>query len=453
MLRALTASTIAAIALGWALVQPAASDLPRIASAQTPSYTITLGDGSGTVVEGQATNVTFALSGVGDSYRSLTSFTLIDNNANDVRASCSNIPTTFRRTGQSSGPYTYTRQIKDACPAGEYILTSTVFNLQSNQQVAYIEVSFTIVAATPTPTHTPTHTPTATHTPTPTITATPTHTPTVTPMPTITPTPTPTYPPTPTPTATPRPAMLMKARLAITNTSGGALAEGLIRISDIEGFADSNGRNLLVCDEGQRCWEDKTSLYPGAPAGPMPQTFSGGVYRLYVPALADGEAHEYDFYVSRESLARASPSGVSNGDAANYRIEFSRWQTFQPTFEAPQATNRGNFVGPSSATGDFAGVRPTTNLPGASFLARMSGDSGVPLRWLWVIITFPMAMIAIAWIQRLFDNIVYSVIAGGVVLVALCSPAVGLATVWVVIFYAILSACVVVIGRRLSAGI
>ena len=77
----------------------------------------------------------------------------------------------------------------------------------------------------------------------------------------------------------------------------------------------------------------------------------------------------------------------------------------------------------------------------------------MPLRWLWTIITFPLVMLVIGLVQRWFDNIIYSVCAGGFALVALCSPAVGLSVVWVVIFYAILSACVIVIGRRLSAGI
>ena len=281
-------------------------------------------------------------------------------------------------------------------------------------------------------------------------------------MPVPLPTATPTHPPTPTPTSTPGPVLMMRANISIQNTSSQTRSAALVQVPigfeslRSRGLARSDGNNLLVCAKSVRCWDHFNVPYNADnPRGPVPTTLSGTTYRVYAPQLAAGETVLYDFWVSRVSITRIPASGTPNGDPANYSAAVSGWSTYQPTFNPPDAANRGAFLGPADPDRNFAGVREasTTGLPGAAFLSQIAQGSGTPLRFLWVTITFPIAMIAIAVVQRVFDNIIYSVVAGGIVLVALCSPAVGLATVWVVIFYAILCACVVVIGRRISAGI
>ena len=289
------------------------------------------------------------------------------------------------------------------------------------------------------------------------------------PTPTHTPTATATVDPraTPTATATPGPVMLMQAALRITNasesTNSAAMVPVDIALTDLQarGLMPSGITNLLVCPQTVRCWESTRTLYPANARGPVPTSLSSGTYRVYAPQLVTGDHITYDFYISRVSITRPGASGVSNGAEDDYRTALSQWRTYQPTYHGAVETNLGAFVGPENPdaggpdAASFAGVtqNPGSGLPGYEFLRARSVESGVPLRWLWTIITFPLVMLVIGIVQRIFDNIIYSVCAGGFALVALCSPAVGLAVVWVVIFYAILSGCVIVIGRRLSAGI
>lgn len=275
----------------------------------------------------------------------------------------------------------------------------------------------------------------------------------------VPPTATPTFPPTPTPTPTPGPIML-RARMEVTNLADTGSAPVYLPLS-IDSILDANlagtsGDRLLVCPGPARCWTDLSTLYPSAADGPVPQKLSGDEYSVYVPDIDVQEHVDYTLYVSRTALSRPALSGtIADATASEYRVDFSGWVTYQsPVHEL--ASGPANFVGPVDTAG-FAVVRdlpaPDSGIPGSTFLSRIAGDSGIPLRWYYVMLTFPIAIIAIVVVQRVFDNIVYSVCAGGFILVALCSPALGFATAWVVIFYAVVCACVVVIGRRLSAGI
>ena len=138
----------------------------------------------------------------------------------------------------------------------------------------------------------------------------------------------------------------------------------------------------------------------------------------------------------------------------DYEINVHSWRTFQPTFNPPAPVNQGAFLGPAAPTTQFAGVNDLpTSLPGAGFINAASLVAGIPARFIWITFSFGIAIVAMAGVQRLMNNIIYTCFAGGVVLSALCAPAVGLVTIWVLIFYAIMCACVIVIGRRLSAGI
>lgn len=58
----------------------------------------------------------------------------------------------------------------------------------------------------------------------------------------------------------------------------------------------------------------------------------------------------------------------------------------------------------------------------------------------------------IAVVQTFFNNILLSVVAGGVVLAVIATPTVGIGAIWVLLFYAVVAACVVIVGQRTSVG-
>ncbi|MXX94009.1 MAG: fibronectin type III domain-containing protein [Chloroflexi bacterium] len=147
----------------------------------------------------------------------------------DVTSTCS--PNTPAGYGTLfSPPHNESEEMKvdidGSCPSGDYRIKVNAMGTDFSGGGSDDD-SFTIIAATPTPTpdatDTPTATPTATATPAPTATATPTPTSTPTATPTATPTPTNTPTPTATPTPLPPPSS-MSVRITSTTASASSAA-------------------------------------------------------------------------------------------------------------------------------------------------------------------------------------------------------------------------------------
>ena len=81
---------------------------------------------------------------------------------------------------------------------------------------------------------------------------------------------------------------------------------------------------------------------------------------------------------------------------------------------------------------------------------KASTSAGVPTLLLWTLIGMTVAFVAIVVTQRMTQNILLSVIAGGLALTVLTTPSIGLSSVWVLMVYALMGGTVIIIGRRLA---
>jgi hypothetical protein len=121
---------------------------------------------------------------------------------------------------------------------------------------------------------------------------------------------------------------------------------------------------------------------------------------------------------------------------------------------ASDAASSGGAVTDVAAPDDFGipedGV--SRKLPGGNFIDEISTSVGIPYYFIWTLIGFGLAIVIIAVVQTFFNNILLSVVAGGVVLAVIATPTVGIGAIWVLLFYAVVAACVVIVGQRTSVG-
>ena len=59
-----------------------------------------------------------------------------------------------------------------------------------------------------------------------------------------------------------------------------------------------------------------------------------------------------------------------------------------------------------------------------------------------------LCIITLVVVHRLVDNILISVVAGGVVLTAAAAPTIGISTIWVLLVYGLIGGTVVIVGKR-----
>ena len=135
-------------------------------------------------------------------------------------------------------------------------------------------------------------------------------------------------------------------------------------------------------------------------------------------------------------------------------INVDGWEA-QGTGETAIGGNSGNIIAPIDTGLQFTGVpTPGARLPGVQFIEDITAaqDSPVPPQYIFLMIGLSGAVFAIAGLQRLFGNILISVVGGGVVIALISTPAFGIAVIWVVVVYGIIGAAVVIIGDRVSTG-
>ena len=161
-----------------------------------------------------------------------------------------------------------------------------------------------------------------------------------------------------------------------------------------------------------------------------------------------------------DTVAHFRPYGFSPDDSwyPFAYIEVDDWSLHATGGDVPplasDAASSGGAVTDVSADDDFGipedGV--SRKLPGGNFIDEISNSVGVPYYFIWTLIGFGLAIVIIAIVQTFFNNILLSVVAGGVVLAVIATPTVGIGAIWVLLFYAVVGACVVIVGQRTSVG-
>ena len=105
-------------------------------------------------------------------------------------------------------------------------------------------------------------------------------------------------------------------------------------------------------------------------------------------------------------------------------------------------------------TGTFAGTTTVgVNLPGGPFLAEMAAQQNVPVSFFWAIIAAGLTIATLAISMKFLRNILISALMGGIVLSGFTVPAVGIFPIWVLFFYTIIAASVVIIGNKWGISI
>ena len=130
--------------------------------------------------------------------------------------------------------------------------------------------------------------------------------------------------------------------------------------------------------------------------------------------------------------------------------------TFATTNAPPALSSQqpgGVAVSIASTTIFAATTTIGAGLPGGAFLASVASDANVPVAFLWIMVGVGMVVLSIVLVQGAIKNILYAVVAGGVVVTAFATPAVGVFPVWGIMFYAILGGVAVIIGRRLGVSV
>ena len=113
----------------------------------------------------------------------------------------------------------------------------------------------------------------------------------------------------------------------------------------------------------------------------------------------------------------------------------------------------GDVVAVNAANAAFASSSaPVTGLPGGVFIAGIATDTNLPQAFFWLIISAFMTLVTFIGTYLAMRNLLWAVLAGGVVLTAFAAPTVGVTAVWVLMFYGIMSGLVLIVGDRIQAS-
>lgn len=147
----------------------------------------------------------------------------------------------------------------------------------------------------------------------------------------------------------------------------------------------------------------------------------------------------------------------SNIDMANRArmpgtIKVSGWAAIG-TGETSDGGNDNDVITEVNTGGQYSGVpTPGARLPGVNFVENSVEGTGVPAQYIFLMVGLGLALFAIAALQRMFNNVLISVVGGGMALAIIAAPSFGFSVIWVVAVYGIVGAAVVVIGDRVSTG-
>ena len=180
----------------------------------------------------------------------------------------------------------------------------------------------------------------------------------------------------------------------------------------------------------------KATLETTLPAG------GSTVLRVYV--LPPGE------------LVDGRTSGPSAADLrsppADIEAAVSPWRPWQRPDPAPSVVAaEAAAIGQEVVDQIAQPIRDDGGLPLIGFAVEgATTAAGVPPLVLWIMIGMALAFAVLVAVQRVADNILLSVVAGGLVLGLITTPSIGISSVWALMVYALIGGAVVVIGRRLS---
>lgn len=114
------------------------------------------------------------------------------------------------------------------------------------------------------------------------------------------------------------------------------------------------------------------------------------------------------------------------------------------------ATDPGTIITIASTTAPFVTTTAaiqTTGFPGAEFISARATEQNVPVGFYWLIIAGVITLMAFMGALMATQNLWVAVLAGGVVIGVFVSPQLGILSVWSLVFYAFLSALVLLGGR------
>ncbi len=127
--------------------------------------------------------------------------------------------------------------------------------------------------------------------------------------------------------------------------------------------------------------------------------------------------------------------------------------TTDPPSEQEAGAVTGDAVGIVAPTAAFASSSaPVSGLPGGVFIAGIATDTNLPQAFFWLIIAAFLSLVTFIAVQLAMRNLLWSVVAGGIVLTAFAAPTVGVTAVWVLMFYGIMSGVVLIVGDRIQAS-
>ena len=127
--------------------------------------------------------------------------------------------------------------------------------------------------------------------------------------------------------------------------------------------------------------------------------------------------------------------------------------TTDPPTEQEAGAVTGDAVGIVAPTAAFASSSaPVSGLPGSVFIAGIATDTNLPQAFFWLMIAGFLSIVTFIGVQLAMRNLLWSVVAGGIVLTAFAAPTVGVTAVWVLMFYGIMSGVVLIVGDRIQAS-
>ncbi len=181
-----------------------------------------------------------------------------------------------------------------------------------------------------------------------------------------------------------------------------------------------------------------------------PEVSTSGSLNSSTLQVNDGAATTTQSWTTTRTASNIPGGWTLTTDAGSGHAELT---TRALTFDPPTAASEDAAVrNPKdySDLPDFSSTGPASDLPGSSLVNVLANQARIPAQALWIVFGFGLAIAALVFTQRFLDNIAISSIVGGIVLMAVASPTVGIASIWALLVYSLMSGVVVVIGKRIS---
>ena len=180
--------------------------------------------------------------------------------------------------------------------------------------------------------------------------------------------------------------------------------------------------------------------------------YQTGLWWVHVDSLAAGSTETVTLRLGGDPFDRELYNDFAPTFANGTRLEgvSARIGTIEPTKVSSTLPETATVTTGEIGTGaGFAAPPSDAKIPFiGSIVGRVADRQNVPMEFFAILIAFGLAVVVIAIVQSKVDNILVSVIAGGVVLVAVSASTIGIGSLWVTFVYGLIGGATVVIGRR-----